>query len=86
MPKPLTYYIGSRDDNVIAIQLQPFVDKMPDSFKLQLAFSTLHMVIRPNQPCPFIPQLTAQVMIASNLSRQGKAELVRALMEQVNIR
>lgn len=85
MPKPLTYYIGTRDDIAIAIQLQPFVDKMPDTFKLQLAFSTLHTLIRPGQPYPFIPQLTTEVMITNGLSQSGKLELVRALIEQVRL-
>lgn len=85
MPKPLTYYIGSCDDQAIAIQLQPFVDKMPDSFKLQLAFSTLHTLIRPDQPCSFIPQLTTEVMITNGLSQSAKLQLVRALMDQVSV-
>lgn len=85
MPKPLTYYIGSRADNAIAIQLQPFIDKMPDAVKLCLAFETLHIMVKPDQPHAFIPQLIPEITMVNNLSLSGKLELVRALVEQVRI-
>lgn len=83
MPKPLTYYIGNRKDNVIAIELQPFIDKMPDAVKLCVAFSTLHLMLLPNEPCPIAPQLHTEMTMINELSSSGKVELVRALMEQV---
>lgn len=89
MSKPLLYYCGATADEPIFKRMEdrPTIRKPDLDSKLQLAISILHMVV--NDP-PFSdrsyalhPGLVKDTQIALELTRDGKIELVRALLDQV---
>lgn len=89
MSKPLLYYCGAIADEPIFKRLEDSTTVRRDDpeTKLALALSILHMVV--NHP-PFSdksyalhPGLVKDTRIALELTRDGKLQLVRALLDQV---
>lgn len=89
MTKPLLYYCGSRKDEPIFKRLEDSITirRQDPETKLALALSILHMLVN----CPpfsdksyaLHPGLVKDTRLALELTRDGKIDLVRALLEQV---
>lgn len=80
MSKPLLYYCGNKDDEQLLKEIEESIEKMLWQDKLDLALATLIMRVQPKGEYPIPLRLIDELSYVTQLSDDGKLDLVRALI------
>ena len=81
MPKIINYFPTGKDESLFE-RLQETLSNMEHEQKLNLALTTLELLVEPTQFHPLTPDSIEEV---ASLSSGGKLELIRAIIEQVRM-
>lgn len=86
MSKPLLHYCGASADEPVFKQIEERIEIMSREQKLELALAALSLRIELGSNYPFTKDELQNFQLINKLSKEGKVELVQALITQARER